>query len=108
MRARAGNHLPKSEQKDQRDAKIIKIVWPKFNTTKALTWFIVINAVAWVWFSYILAALDKIQIAESLSSVAVTSIIGVVFSYCAKAVFENLSKNNSWPDRSNHGDPPVG
>lgn len=96
---KAGKHLP---AKKQRAVKIIKIEWPKCNTTKAITWFILINSVAWVWFSYILAALDKIQIAESLSSTAVTSIIGVVFAYCIKSGFENLSKNNCWPDKSHN------
>lgn len=60
---------------------------------------------------YILAALDKIQIAESLSSEAVRTIIGVVFAYCLKSGIENLSKNNSWPDKSQKSsddDQPVG
>lgn len=55
--------------------------------------------IAWVWCSYILAYLDKMQIAESLSQVAVTEIIGVVLAYCIKSAVENLSKNNHWPDK---------
>ena len=39
------------------------------------------------------------QIAESLSQVAVTEIIGVVLAYCIKSAVENLSKNNRWPDK---------
>ena len=44
--------------------------------------------------------MDKPQIAESLSQVAVTEIIGVVLAYAIKSAMENLSKNNRWPDKS--------
>lgn len=54
---------------------------------------------AWVWCSYYLAYTDHEQIAESLSQVAVTEIIGVVLAYCIKSAVENLSKNNRWPDK---------
>ena len=36
-------------------------------TMKRFVWACVINGFAWVWCSYILAALDKVQIAEELS-----------------------------------------
>ena len=68
-------------------------------TTKIIVWVCLINGIAWVWCSYVLAALDKVQIAESLSQVAVTEIIGVVLAYCVKSAIENLSKNNHWPDK---------
>nr|DAD66248.1 MAG TPA: hypothetical protein [Siphoviridae sp. ctjfQ5] len=71
----------------------------KTETTKKVVWVCLINGFAWVWCSYILAYLDKPQIAESLSQVAVTEIIGVVLSYCIKSAVENLSKNNRWPDK---------
>ena len=64
-----------------------------------VVWICLANGFAWVWCSYILAALDKMQIAESLSQVAVTEIIGVVLAYAIKSAVENLSKNNHWPDR---------
>ena len=67
--------------------------------TKKIVWSCLIQGFAWVWCSYILAFLDKVQIAESLSQVAVTEIIGVVLVYCAKSAIENLSKNNQWPDK---------
>lgn len=73
-------------------------------TTKKIVWFCLINGILWVWCSYILAALDKMQIAESLSQVAVTEIIGVVLVYAVKSLFENLSKNNKWPDKSDESD----
>ncbi len=78
----------------------------KQETTKKMIWVCLINGFAWVWCSYILAYLDKTQIAESLSQVAVTEIIGVVLSYCIKSAVENLSKNNHWPDKPDSGGEP--
>lgn len=71
----------------------------KWETMKMVVWVCLANGFAWVWCSYILAFLDKTQIAESLSQVAVTQIIGVVLAYAIKSAIENLSKNNSWPDK---------
>ena len=71
----------------------------KVTTMKIIVWVCILNGLAWVWCSYILAYLDKMQIAESLSQVAVTEIIGVVLSYAIKSLVENLSKNNNWPDK---------
>lgn len=73
---------------------------PKMETTKKVIWVCLIMGFAWVWSSYILAYLDRVQIAESLSQVAVTEIIGVVLAYCIKSAVENLSKNNNWPDKA--------
>ena len=79
----------------------------KATTMKIIVWVCLLNGIAWVWCSYILAWMGKEQIAESLSQVALTEIIGVVLVYAIKAAIENLSKNNSWPDK--HGsDPPDG
>lgn len=75
-------------------------------TMKKIVWVCLINGILWVWCSYILAALDKVQIAESLSQVAVTEIIGVVLVYALKSLVENLSKNNIWPDKPGKDDPP--
>ncbi len=74
----------------------------KPETMKRVIWVCLGMGFAWVWCSYILAYLDKPQIAESLSQVAVTEIIGVVLAYSIKSAVENLSKNNRWPDK----DPP--
>ena len=71
----------------------------KPETMKLVIWVCVVNGFAWVWCSYLLAYLDKTQIAESLSQVAVTEIIGVVLAYAIKSAVENLSKNNRWPDK---------
>lgn len=79
----------------------------KSTTMKLIVWLCLLNGIAWVWCSYILAVLGKEQIAESLSQVALTEIIGVVLVYAVKSVFENLSKNNLWPDKPN-SDLPMG
>ena len=71
----------------------------KPETMKRVIWACLFNGFAWVWCSYILAYMDKVQIAGSLSQVAVTEIIGVVLAYAIKSVVENLSKNNRWPDK---------
>lgn len=73
----------------------------KPETMKRVIWICLVMGFAWVWCSYILAYLDHPQIAESLSQVAVTEIIGVVLAYAIKSSIENLSKHNRWPDRGN-------
>lgn len=66
---------------------------------KKIVIFCLVNGVAWVWCSYILAFLGHDAIAESLSQVALAEIVGVVLTYAVKSVIENLSKNNQWPDK---------
>ena len=75
----------------------------KPETMKRFVWACILNGFAWVWCSYILAALDKVQIAEELSKVALAEIIVPVAVYAFKSGVENLSKNNRWPDK---GAPP--
>ena len=65
-------------------------------TMKAIVWLCLCNGCAWVWCSY----LGRTEIAESLSQVALTEIIGVVLAYAIKSLVENLSKNNNWPDKA--------
>ena len=78
----------------------------KLSTTKKILWLCLLNGILWVWCSYALAFIGMLSenyagasIAESLSSAAITEIIGVVLTYCLKSLFENLSKHNNWPDR---------
>jgi hypothetical protein len=71
----------------------------KKTTMKRIVWFIVINSVAWVWCSYILAWFEKINVVGEISKLVVTEIIAVIFLYAVKSLFENLSKNNAWPDK---------
>lgn len=47
----------------------------KMSTTKVIVWVCLLNGLAWVWCSYILAWIGREQIAESLSQVALTEII---------------------------------
>ncbi len=61
--------------------------------TKRITTFIIVNAVMWVWCSYILAWFGRYEIAQSLSITAVTSILGVVATNGIKSTAENISKN---------------
>ena len=89
--------LPKRPTTEPQDGK-------KTTTTKLVVWFCLGNGVAWVWCSYILAYLGREEIAESLSKVAITEIIGVVLVYCLKSLAENLSKNNRWPDKEKKQD----
>lgn len=71
----------------------------KRTTTKMIVWACLLNGFAWVWCSYVLAWFDRVQIAETLSQVALTEIIAVVLVYALKSAVENLSKNNKWPDK---------
>lgn len=77
---------------------------PPKETMKRVVWSCVINGFAWVWCSYILAALDRTQIAEELSKVALAEIVVPVSVYALKSVLENLSKNNLWPDKKTASD----
>ena len=97
-------YLQRKKNKARRAAPRGPWHWPKVETTKLVMWFCLANGIAWVWFSYYLAWKEKSQIAEGLSQVAVTEIIGVVLAYCIKSAVENLSKNNRWPDKA---DPPA-
>ena len=61
----------------------------KTETMKKVVWICLGNGFAWIWCSYVLAYLGREQIAETLSSVAVKEIIGVVLAYAI----------NHWPDK---------
>lgn len=69
------------------------------STSKKVVWFILLNGVAWIWCSYLLAYLQRTEIAEELSKVALTSIVATVLGYYLKSLFENMSRNNTWPDK---------
>ena len=79
----------KAAKAAERDLSMMKIV----------VIFCLINGVAWVWCSYILAFNGYTEIAESLSQVALAEIIGVILTYAIKSLVENLSKHNCWPDK---------
>lgn len=67
--------------------------------SKLLVIWLILNGTAWTWCSYFLAYKGKEEIAEALSKTVVVEILGVVIVYSVKALFENLSKNNDWPDK---------
>lgn len=71
----------------------------RLETMKAVLWVCLVNGIAWVWCSYLLAYLGREQIAEQLSGKAVTEIIAVVLAYALKSLAENFSKHNKWPDK---------
>lgn len=77
-------------------------------TSKRVLWICLGNGIAWVWCSYLLAWFGRSEIAESLSKVAITEIIGVVMGYFLKSLFENFSKNNTWPDKQTTYDDETG
>ena len=94
--------------RSRKQAAAVEHEGKKPETMKRVIWVCLLNGVAWVWCSYLLSYLDKMQIAESLSQVAVTEIIGVVLAYAIKSAIENLSKNNRWPDKGNQEPPGTG
>lgn len=53
------------------------------------------NCMLMMWCSYLLAAFDKISIAESLSETIATVIVGAVVSYFVSKTFENVNKYGS-------------
>lgn len=95
------------ETKEFSSEEAVSVSPQRKTTTKVIVWVCLLNGIAWVWCSYILAWMGKEQIAESLSQVSLTEIIGVVVVYAVKSLFENLSKNNTWPDKQS-ADPSNG
>lgn len=63
--------------------------------TKALVALITITAVIDLQLSYVLAFLDKIQIAESLSTQICTTIVGVAFVYMIRAYFDTRAEHKN-------------
>lgn len=65
-------------------------------TTKQLVWWLIIHSTIWIYATYMLAFLGREDIAESLSKVIVTEIIGTVFLYIVSKTVENVFKNNEF------------
>lgn len=72
----------------------------KTTFTKLMVGFLLANGAVWVYLSYVLAYLGRVEIAEALSRAVVVEILGVVLIYGLKSLTENLSKNNAWPDKT--------
>ena len=81
----------KKEERRKRRERLLT-AWGE-TYTKRLTTFIIFNAIAWVWCSYILAWCGRYEIAQSLSQTALTAILGVVITNGVKSTTENVSKN---------------
>ena len=71
----------------------------KLTFSKIIIAWLVLNGTVWIYLSYALAYLARGQIAETLSKTVVVEVLGVVLAYSIKALVENLSKNNQWPDK---------
>lgn len=63
-------------------------------TSKQLVWVYAINSVLWIWCSYLLAFMNKYQIAETLSSTVCTIVIGQLAFYLVTSTIENIFKYN--------------
>lgn len=65
-------------------------------TTKQLVWWLIIHSTIWVYATYILALLGRGDVAESLSKVVVTEIIGTLMLYIISKTVENVFKHNDF------------
>lgn len=63
--------------------------------------WLVVNGTCLLWGVMYLAVTGAENIAETLGRYVVTELLGTVGVSLAKSIVENLSKNNSWPDRAN-------
>lgn len=75
-----------------------KHFWNEFMKI-AVAWLL-FNSTAWMYCSYYLAYIGRTEIAEDLSQKVVIEILGVILVYALKSATENLSKNNTWPDKA--------
>lgn len=92
-----GVFVPPTQAKPKKAKKAKKNWLDSF--TKIAVMVILVNSIAWVWCSYVLAYLGRYAIAESLSQTAVNAIIGTFIAYALKSTVENVNKHgvNLWP-----------
>lgn len=83
----------KQKPKEDKDVKRLRL-FDSF--MKLITFVVIMHGLTMVTFSYILAFMDKMQIAESLSQTVVTEIIGPFTVYGITKTIENISKYNKW------------
>ena len=72
----------------------LKEHWNQLTTSKKLVWFLIINAVVWIYCSYLLAWFGREQIAESLSTTVCSTILGAMITYLTTSTIQNISKYN--------------
>ena len=65
----------------------------------AIVAWLIVNGTCVMWGVLYLAATGAQQIAETLGRYVVTELLGTAGFALAKNTVENLSKNNSWPDK---------
>lgn len=58
--------------------------------TKRIVTLVLLNSIVWIYCSYILAYLGRIEIAESLSGKVVTTIITTIITYATKSLAEKV------------------
>ena len=80
--------------------KIEKVEKKGVSFSKKVILIVLTNSMAMIWASYWLAAHDKQQIAESLSQIVAGTVVFTCLGYFGKSGVENLSKNNTWPDKN--------
>lgn len=95
--------MTKRRDRKRKVKEVIASIWKwirsQLTFQKLLVIFLVVKGVGWVDQSYDLAWAGNIEIASDLSQKALTELLGVVLLYSVKALFENISKNNNWPDK---------
>ena len=65
-------------------------------TTKQLVWWLIVHSTVWIYATYILAFLGREDIAESLSKIIATEIIGTMMLYIVSKTVENVFKHNEF------------
>lgn len=76
------------------DRKIIRKKKRRPQFTKIWTEIILFVALLDIQFCFLLAAFDKVQIAESLGIALVTEVIGVFIAYCCKSYKETKEEES--------------
>ena len=87
--------MKKLAKKIKKIFKKIKDFFKKINCTMLVLGFVLVNGIAMMWFSYILAWFDRITIAETLSSTVADVIVGTIIAYLCTKTVENVSKYGS-------------
>lgn len=80
----------------------------RMNFSHILVAWLVVNGTCLLWGVMYLAVTGAENIAETLGRYVVTELLGTVGGSLAKSIVENLSKNNSWPDRAPAAETPRG
>lgn len=71
----------------------------KLDTSKIIIFILIYIGVLMAGFSYYLAYIGREEIAESLSKAAITELVAPAVMFLLKSLVENLSINNTWPDK---------